>query len=330
MEQFDKPILFIVFNRLDTTQRVFDQIKKVKPLKLYIASDGPRDENEKIKVLKVREFILNSINWSCDVKTRFRDENLGVGFGPNDAISWFFLNEEEGIILEDDCLPSISFFSYCKYLLTLYKSNKKIGIIQGFNPFPNNYHSSYFFSKYDLKWGWATWKDRWQYQDMYTKDWPQTKKSDFLRNISNNTLVKKYWESIFDQIHRNPYLAWDTQFTYQMLKKGLLTVVPKNNIILNIGYRNDASSTRWGIPNHIKKLNLDEMQFPLKHPQALKMNNEYDNLVEKIHFEINIKTIARLKLRNFLESNPLFCNTILPLLVKIYRKYKDFKVRYYE
>lgn len=306
MTTFDKPILFIVFNRLDTTMRVFEQIKKVKPLRLYIASDGPRNEEEKEKVIAVRNFIINNIDWNCDIKTRFREVNLGVGFGPNDAINWFFSHEEDGIILEDDCLPSLSFFRFCKELLDIYKDNKKIGVIQGFNPFPmKDYPYSYFFSKYDLKWGWATWRERWQYQDMFTKDWPNVKKSNFLEKISNKKLVRLYWESVFEEIHKYPHLAWDTQFTYQMLKRELLTIVPKRNIILNIGYREDASSTKWGIPDHIKRLRLDELDFPLIHPKEINVNEEYDNLVEDIHFNINLNTVLRFKLKNYLSVNPL-------------------------
>ena len=328
MENFDKSILFIVFNRLDTTKQVFEQIRKVKPLKLYIASDGPRNEKEKGKVIAVRDFIMNNIDWECEVKTRFRDKNLGVGFGPNDAIDWFFSQEEDGIILEDDCLPSLSFFTFCKELLDMYKDNKKIGVIQGFNPFPKeNYPYSYFFSKYDLKWGWATWRDRWQYQDMFTKDWPSIKNSDFLDKVSNGKkLVKLYWESVFDEIHTYPHLAWDTQFTYQMLKRGLLTIVPKRNIILNIGYMEDATSTKWGIPDHIKRLKLDELDFPLIHPDKIEIDEKYDNLVEEIHFDINLSTILRFKLKNYLSSNHFTEKTILPLLRIIYRGYKKFKM----
>ncbi len=329
MKEFEKPILFIVFNRLHTTKRVFEQIRKVKPLKLYIASDGPRDESEKAKVLQVREFILKNIDWDCEVNTKFRDKNLGVGFGPNDAIDWFFAHEEEGIILKDDCLPSISFFYFCQELLDMYRDNKKIGVIQGFNPFPQkDYPDSYFFSKYDLKWGWATWKDRWQYQDMYTTDWPQMKKTNFLKKISpDNRFVKLYWEAIFDQIHRNPYLAWDTQFTYQMLKRGLLTIVPKKNIVLNIGYGEEASSTKWGIPEHIKSLKLWELDFPLIHPKEIKINEPYDRLVVNIHFEINLMTVLRFKFRNFLESNSITRKILLPFMVSLYRGYKKVKLK---
>jgi len=328
MKEFEKPILFIVFKRLDTTKRTFEQIRKVKPLKLYIASDGPKNESEKAKVLQVREFIMKNIDWDCEVKTKFRDKNLGVGFGPNDAINWFFAHEEEGIILEDDCLPSISFFQFCSELLDIYKDNKKVGVIQGFNPFPEkDYEYSYFFSKYDLKWGWATWKDRWQYQDMYMQDWTQVKKTDFLDGISNgNKLVKLYWGAVFDQTYMNP-IPWDTQFTYQMLKREMLTIVPKKNIILNIGYNEEASSTKWGIPDHIKAIKLEEIDFPLIHQKMLKTNEEYNKLVESIHFNMNSSTILRLKLRNFLDSNKFFKNIFLPFMVSSYRVYKKMKMK---
>ena len=330
MKQFEKPILFIVFKRLDTTKRVFEQIRKVKPLKLYIASDGPRNESEKAKVLQVREFIMKNIDWDCEVKTRFRDKNLGVGFGPNDAIDWFFAHEEEGIILEDDCAPSLSFFHFCQELLDMYRDNKKIGAIQGFNPFPQkDYPYSYFFSKYDLKWGgWATWKDRWQYQDMYMKDWPQVRNTDLLDKIfKGNKMVKLYWESIFDQIYLNPHFAWDTQFTYQMLKRGMLTIVPKKNIVLNIGYGEEASSTKWGIPEHIKSLKLEKLEFPIIHPEEIKVNEAYDKLVESIHFEMNLMTVLRLKFRNFLESNSITRKILLPSMVNLYRGYKKVKLK---
>jgi len=329
MEGFKVPILFIVFNRLNTTKKVFEQIRKVKPLKLYIASDGPRNEFEKTKVLLVREYILNSIDWECNVKTRFRDENLGAGFGLNDAIDWFFSHEKEGIIIEHDCLPSISFFKFCEELLDKYRDNKKVGVIQGFNPFPNpKFAYTYFFSKYDLKWGWATWHDRWKFQDMYMKDWPKVKKTDFLDKISNgNKLVKLYWEAIFDQIYMNPHFTWDTQFTYQMLKRGLVTIVPKVNIILNIGYAKEASSTKWGIPQHIKELKLEEINFSLVDPQMLEVNEDYDRLVEKIHFEINLYTVLRFKFRNFLDSNKVLRKTLLPIMVNGYRAYKKIKMK---
>lgn len=328
MEQFVKPILFIVFKRFDATRKVFEQIKRIKPLKLYIASDGPNNITDKEKVLQVRNFIINNINWDCDVKTKFRENNMGLGLGVHDAISWFFSEEDCGIILEDDCLPSISFFNFCNDLLDYYRDNKRIGVIQGFNPFrkDKNYPYSYFFSKYDLKWGWATWRDRWQYQDIYTKDWPQLKRTDFLLDVfKEDKLVRHYWENIFDFIHNNPHVTWDIQFTFKMMQRGMLAVVPTRNLILNIGYTSDATTTKWGVPKHIKELELHELEFPLFHTLEISTDNEYDKAIEKIHFEINLFTVLRLEIRNILESNIILNKTILPFLVNFYRLYKKIK-----
>jgi len=328
-EKFEIPVLFIIFNRLDKTKKVFKAIKEIKPTKLYIASDGPRNEEELLKVQAVRDYVTSECDWQCTLNTRFREVNLGVGFGPNDAIDWFFSNEESGIILEDDCLPSKSFFYFCDELLNIYKDNKTIGVIQGFNPFPkeDSYPYSLLFSKYDLKWGWATWRDRWQYQDMYTKDFEETKKSGILKDLFPDKNVRLYWENIFEEIHRNPQRAWDTQFTYQMLKRRLFTIVPKKNLVLNIGYDVDASSTKWGVPEHIKKLNLEKLYPPYIHPTEIKIDKDYDSLVERVHFEINIKTVFITMLRNILESNAISRNLVLPLLVGIYRFYKYMRLK---
>jgi hypothetical protein len=327
MEKCERPVLFEIFRRLDTAKKVFEQIKKVKPIKIYIASDGGRNEKEHEKVLKVREFVINNIDWDCTVKTRFRDENLGVGFGPNDATTWFFSEENAGIILEDDCLPSLSFFRFCDEMLELYEHDKRIGVIQGFNPFPDNGHfHSYLFSQYDLKWGWATWRDRWQYQDMYTSDWPQIKNTDFLDRLSqSNKMVKYFWEALFDEVHQHPYISWDTQLTYQMLKRNLLTVVPKRNLVLNIGYNMEASSTRWSIPEHIKALSLEDLNFPLVGSPDLVTDHKYDRLLETVHFGMDFKTVFRLKLKRKLDSNQITQKLILLFLVQVYRLYKNLK-----
>lgn len=328
-EKFEIPVLFIIFNRLDTTKKVFEAIKEIKPTKLYIASDGPRTEKEFLKVQAVRDYVTSECDWPCILKTRFRKENLGVGFGPNDAINWFFENENAGIILEDDCLPSKSFFYFCKELLIKYENNKQIGVIQGFNPFPQSrLEASYFFSKYDLKWGWATWRDRWQNQDMFTKDWTYIKKKKFIKRIFiKKRLVARYWYQIFDLIHRSPHLTWDTQFTYKMLLNNMLTIVPSKNIVMNIGYGSEASSTKWGVPEHIKKLNLEKLYPPYIHPTEIKIDKDYDSLVERVHFEINIKTVFITMLRNILESNAISRNLVLPLLVGIYRFYKYMRLK---
>ena len=127
-------VLFLVFNRPDTTIKVFEKIREAKPSRLYVAADGPREgySDEKKKVMKVRKIATN-VDWPCEVKTLFRDKNLGCKKGVGTAIKWFFEHEEQGIILEDDCLPDPSFFRFCEELLEEYRHNTKIMLVSGQN-----------------------------------------------------------------------------------------------------------------------------------------------------------------------------------------------------
>src|SRR4030042_6453503 len=146
------PVLFLIFNRPDTTEKVFDEIRKAKPKKLFVAADGPRQDKqgEKEKVGRARQIVIDGIDWDCEIKTLFRDKNLGCKVAVSSAINWFFENEEMGIILEDDCLPHQSFFRFCGELLEKYKDDERIMVISGenllFGRKRTNY--SYYFSRY--------------------------------------------------------------------------------------------------------------------------------------------------------------------------------------
>jgi threonyl-tRNA synthetase len=176
---FNTPILFLVFKRPDTTERVFEQIRSIRPAFLYLAADGPRNDKsgEKETCKKVREIVLSNIDWECEVNTLFRDENLGCGKAVSQAITWFFEHEEEGIILEDDCLPDASFFQYCAELLKKYRTEEKVMTISGSNllgyPWKVN-GQSYFWGQGGI-WGWATWKRAWSLYDFKMQRWEEDK-----------------------------------------------------------------------------------------------------------------------------------------------------------
>ena len=158
-------VLFLVFNRLDTTKQVFETIRQAKPQRLYIAADGARASRvgEAAQVQAVRDYVTSHVDWECEVKTLFREQNLGCKYAVSSAIAWFFENEEMGIILEDDCLPDPTFFNFCQELLARYRHDQRIGVISGDNfQFGHRRNDdSYYFSKYVHIWGWATWRDRW-------------------------------------------------------------------------------------------------------------------------------------------------------------------------
>jgi len=189
------PVLFIVFNRLDTTKQVFEEIKKAKPQKLFIAADGPRNFQEKNKTDVVRKYILENINWKCEVKTLFREKNLGCKYAVAGAIDWFFDNVEQGIILEDDCLPSQSFFKFCQEMLEKYKDDERVMHISGTNVEGiSKIDQDYFFAINFNVWGWATWKRAWKLYDINVTHWPRFLKEgrskDFSLGFINEFFLK--------------------------------------------------------------------------------------------------------------------------------------------
>ena len=265
-------VLFLIFNRLDTTKQVFEEIRKAKPPRLYIASDGPRaskpGEEEKVKA--VRNYVMNNIDWECEVKTLFRDKNLGCKYAVSSAIDWFFENEEMGIILEDDCLPSQSFFWFCEELLERYKDDMRIWHIAG-----NNFHFgwkrdedySYYFSYYGSIWGWATWRNRWKQYDVNMNHYSELKSKKYLWDIFGNQAEVDFRISNFDEI-RNGLNTWDFQWTYTRLINSGLSIVPKVNLIKNLGFGENATHTH---SKNDKRANMKlyDIEIPLKHPKFI-------------------------------------------------------------
>lgn len=280
------PILFIVFNRPDTTIKVFEAIRKVKPSRLYIASDGPRDEKngEDQRVMQVRK-IVTAIDWPCELKTLFREKNLGCKYGISNGIDWFFKHEEQGIILEDDCLPHQDFFQYCQALLNYYRNSNKVLAISGVNFYNKNKsdYESYYFSKYFHCWGWATWRSSWDLYDREISFWPLWKCSEDWNRRFTDKVEKKYWEKIFDLTYSKQIDTWDYQFLASLWKKNGLTVIPKKNLVTNIGFGNNAS--------HTTDVTHKFSNFPLKeigkliHPKKIKQNHKRDRDLFDLLFE---------------------------------------------
>ncbi len=264
------PVLFLVFNRPDTTKQVFEEIRKAKPPRLYIASDGPREnkEGEKERVEAVRKYVLEHIDWDCEVKTLFRDKNLGCGRAVSQAITWFFENEEMGIILEDDCLPSQSFFWFCEELLERYKDDERIGMISGFNYGYTNrlIKYSYYFSKYPMIWGWASWRDRWLNCDLNMNNLYEVELTKQLLLIFDN---KKYKEkmNILKAVKENKIDTWDYQWSFNLYINNQLTIIPKNNYIINIGFGYNATHTKSG--NCYERVKNENIKIDFVHPPYL-------------------------------------------------------------
>ncbi|WP_292463385.1 hypothetical protein [Methanolobus sp.] len=274
------PILFLVFNRPTTTKKVFEEIKRAKPPRLYIAADGPRKykagESEKVK--QVREHIINNIDWECEVKTLFREQNLGCKYAVSGAIDWFFENEEMGIILEDDCLPNQSFFWFCEELLEKYKDNEQIGMITGTNYMTNcnlRMPGTYFYSNYFAIWGWASWRRAWLNYDVEMKIY-STLNPNQLRYKCPNYLFYLYLKRTFDLIKHGDVDTWDIQWFYHCFMNSRLCITPTQNLISNIGV-DGAHASGQATDNHF----IDKHEFldVLQHKPISQMfmpYSEYD------------------------------------------------------
>lgn len=300
---FQTPILFLIFNRPDTTKAVFEEIKKQKPKYLYIAADGPRlhvpDDIKKCKA--VRDLVLDSIDWDCDVKTLFREENLGCGIAVSGAIDWFFDNVEYGIILEDDCLPHPSFFNYCRDLLERYKDETSIYAINGSNlseeiKFGN---ASYFFSNYIFVWGWASWRRAWKQYDFELKKLEDFKSGDAIKRIDNRKVFRDYWIPIFEKVRNKEIDTWDYQWSFSIWNHHGVVIAPNVNLISNMGFGIDATHTTTSSP--FENLHTQDIGN-IVHPKNIEVSKNADRYISDVCFRIKDQKTIKSLLLNFLKE----------------------------
>src|SRR5574344_350298 len=262
------PILFVIFNREDTALRVFSKIREAQPKKLYLAADGPRQtrQGEREKCLLLREKILKGIDWPCQVKTLFREKNLGCGRAVSGAITWLFDNEESGIILEDDCLPGSDFFLYAQDLLERYKDNEKIKIISGdnFQQGRKIGSGSYYFSSTALIWGWATWRRVWKEYEFDISPYSLEELKSFYKPYSFGIEDRLYWSYRAKQMQNHRVDTWDYQLHFSIWRKKGMNIVPGVNLIENIGFGSDATHTAKQIEGKNKIVKSEEI-LPLKY-----------------------------------------------------------------
>lgn len=292
---FKVPVLFISYKRYRTASLVFDEIKKIKPKRLYFASNYPENKKEEKNVKKVQG-LLEKINWKCKVTKIFHKKHLPVSKSIPKAINFFFQNEIEGIILEDDCLPSIDFFYYCERMLKKYRTNKKINSICGSRFIRNN--KKIYLSKYNHAWGWATWRRSWKNFDPKIKFWNNWKKTKIWDEIHSSKVEKKYWSTIFDLTHKGKINTWDYAWTACSWYNRQLSVIPPVNLINNIGFGPDATWTIQSKNKKIKKFKSLEKKYDFNN---IIYNLNYDKKVFETHFNKNNQA-SSLKIINHLKT----------------------------
>lgn len=275
MNQFDVPILFCTFNRMECTKKVFERIREVRPAKLYLLSDGPREnvKDEVEKVDAIRDYLETHIDWECQVYKNFAEKNMGCGRRMSSGITWAFDHEEELIIIEDDCLPELSFFRYCQELLELYRENENIMLIGGVNELGIlDEKDSFIFAPYIGTWGWATWKRTWEQYDYDISDWKDRSIPPSMKMFMDDKAIK-YYTKLFDCVYTHSLDTWDYQLQYLILKKGALTVVPSKSLIKNIGFGPDATHTKT-MPTELCNESY-EMSFPMEVPSRIEYNENF-------------------------------------------------------
>ncbi len=292
MNDMKSPLLFMVFNRPDTTTKVFEEIRKARPSQLFIAGDGPRSNRPEEEDLckKTRE-VTENVDWPCKVYRKYEENNLGCKIGVTKAINWFFDHVERGIILEDDCIPDPSFFSYCDNLLERYKNTKKVMMISGDNfTGKKEGDASYFFSRYCHLWGWATWKRAWKHYDVDMKDYPEFKRRGKIAEIFKNPKMQKHWLNSFDRLYAKQVDTWDPQWVYKIYERDGLCITPAVNMISNVGFGQEATHTKKDSTYSKRKIySLNN----IIHPSTIKISKKIDKAEEKEIFPTITTRVAR-------------------------------------
>jgi hypothetical protein len=281
----EAPVLLIGFNRPDTIQQVFEKIREVQPAKLYVAVDGPRHNKvgEVELVEKVKQ-IVQQVDWKCKNHYKYNTENLGAEVTVSNAVTWALEENDFVIVLEDDIIAPRSFFKFAQEMLIRYKNNNQIVMVSGTNPTPIQFedNADYTFGVYGHTWGWATWKKAWGKFDLYINDFDIYLKENTINQLVNNKKEKKYWQKIINRMKKGGVgnSTWDYCWSYIRFKEQGLSIIPKVNLISNIGF--------WGLhargQAEFHCLPYDADFVVKKHPLEVRRNVDYD----KHHFKNHI------------------------------------------
>ena len=294
----DTPVLLVCFNRPELTKRLVDCLVQTNAQRVYVAVDGPRENNpnDQDNCHSVQE-IIDSAPWPGVVLKRYQDSNLGCRRGVSHAIDWFFSHEQEGIILEDDCLPDPTFFEFCTTLIAEFRENPRIGAISGTTYFPLSSEGSYSygFSKYPLVWGWATWKRAWEKFDHELLQWAGTGGRQILDSVSDeSTSFVRTWSKILDAVKMGKIDSWAYIWSFSSWSAGMLTVIPRVNLVSNLGFDNTATHTsRKPLTQNFRPRALT-MPQPIQHPPLIEPDMKIDFLTRQLITGIHGKSIRSL------------------------------------
>jgi hypothetical protein len=279
----ETPVLFLVFNRPDLARRVFARIREARPSRLFIAADGPRpDHPDDGPACRETRLLAAQVDWPCEVKTLFRETNLGCRRAVESAITWFFEQVEAGIILEDDCLPDLSFFPFCAELLARYQDDEQVMSISGdcFRPAGSDSGASYSFSIYHHIWGWATWRRAWRHYNSSLDGNPCLFDRNWLAALLESEPATRYWSQIVARYQEGRIDTWDLPWNFSCWLRRGLCVAPAVNLVENIGFDLRATHTKTFQPIWAMRP-AAAMHFPLQHSTSIQRDRETERASEQ-------------------------------------------------
>lgn len=286
------PVLVMAFNRPDLVRKAMEPICKYKPEKLYLECDGPRSgkEGEENIVSEVCEVMTNMVDWDCDIKTLFRKNNLGCARAVYESITWFFENEDYGVIIEDDVVVSQDFFRLCEELLPMYQNNPFVQQIAAFNPTASDIKTSrYTYTKRPMIWGWATWKNKWdKYMDMNMSKWQQLKIIKLIKiyGVFQGLYMWRVWTRVYNKTSKSD--SWDTRWHFAAIANDLINISPLANLSLNIGCSSDGAHFKKGDIDPYKHMRIGSLIFPIIHPEKENISRKQKWIDNQEFFRLRI------------------------------------------
>jgi hypothetical protein len=288
----ETPIVLFIFKRPAQTAKVLQAILAANPVRLYVIADGPRNAEEAALCRQTRD-VISTMRGDCELRMLYADKNMGLRGRIVSGLDWVFSCEDRAIIFEDDCLPHPEFFTFCEDLLEYYQREERVMHISG-----NNFllgrisiKESYYFSKYAHCWGWATWRRAWKLfhaWDVHPKDLHL----DF--QIFMTKTERDFWVNLLKERKTSGQdIIWDYQWSLICMAKKALCIMPRVNLVSNIGFSPDATNTIH--PYWYANLPTEPISFPLHHPSRMAWNSRADEIDGTIFFEASMTRRARFK-----------------------------------
>lgn len=274
------PVVLLIFNRPEKTLRCLEHLRQARPPELFVVADGPRSGHPSdAERCTATRACLDRVDWPCRVHRLFRNENLGCRQSVSSGLNWAFEAVSQAVIIEDDCLVDPSFFPFARTVLERFGTQARLGSICAMNVLGPKapQEVSYFFSRFNLCWGWATTRKAWNHYDASMSAWPELRGSSWLKELGLTPVEQHYWRTLFDDAHDSrpgSLDSWAVIWMYSCWRQRLCHAIPHTNLVCNVGF--DAESTHTGGLGHTEQPPMLPMEEPITHPDRMVWNDRAD------------------------------------------------------